>query len=143
MRPVPFGAARSSRPRRDLLSLGVRIPDPHKAQSIGCECWSRGAAILRFQNRRNLRRLQRAAAYGRPVVASNLTDLRAASDEEQLALDYVPAADPAALAQALGALLADPARQAHMANRNLEVMRRMTLEHTCARYLDLFQQARA
>ncbi len=87
--------------------------------------------------------LYRAAAYGRPVVASDLSDLRAATEEEQLAIDYVPPSDPAALAQALEALLADPQRQAVIANRNLAAMRRMTLEHTCARYLDLFQQARA
>ena len=87
--------------------------------------------------------LYRAAAYGRPVVASDLTDLRAATAEEQLALDYVPPSDSAALAQALEALLADPARQTAIAKHNLDAMRRMTLEHTCARYLELFQQARA
>jgi glycosyltransferase involved in cell wall biosynthesis len=86
--------------------------------------------------------LYRAAAYGRPVVASDLADLRAATDEEQLALDYVPPADPEALATALETLLSDPRRQNALAERNLTAMSRMTLEHTCARYLELFQQAR-
>jgi glycosyltransferase involved in cell wall biosynthesis len=87
--------------------------------------------------------LYRAAAFGRPVVASNLSDLRAASQDEQLALDYVPPADPVALAAALEKLLADPHRQAALAEHNLAAMARMTLEHTSARYVALFQQARA
>jgi glycosyltransferase involved in cell wall biosynthesis len=87
--------------------------------------------------------LYRAAAYGRPVIASDLTDLRAATDEEQLTLDYVPPANPEALAGALEAMLADPRRQAALAERNLAAMGRMTLEHTCARYLDLFRRAQA
>jgi glycosyltransferase involved in cell wall biosynthesis len=87
--------------------------------------------------------LYRAAAYGRPVVASDLSDLRAATDEEELAIDYVPPADPAALAEALEKQLADPQRQSALAQQNLLVMRRLTIEHTCDRYLDLFQQARA
>ncbi len=84
--------------------------------------------------------LYRAAAYGRPVVASDLADLRAATAEEGLALDYVPPCDPVALAAALEALLADPARQAALAERNLAAMGRLTIEQTSARYLDLFRQ---
>jgi glycosyltransferase involved in cell wall biosynthesis len=87
--------------------------------------------------------LYRAVAYGRPVVASDLADLRAATDEERLMIDYVPPADAGALADALEAQLADPQRQAAIAQHNLLAMGRMTIEHTCARYLDVFQQARA
>jgi glycosyltransferase involved in cell wall biosynthesis len=87
--------------------------------------------------------LHRAAALGRPMVASDLPDLRAAAEEEGLSLDYAAPGDPAALAAALAGLLADPARQAEAARRNLAVMRALTLEHTCARYLDVFERARA
>lgn len=86
--------------------------------------------------------LYRAAAFGRPVVASDLADLRAASDEERLCIDYVPPADPAALAAALEAQLADPQRQAAGAHHNLEVMTQLSLAHTCGRYVALFEQAR-
>jgi glycosyltransferase involved in cell wall biosynthesis len=82
--------------------------------------------------------LHRAAAVGRPVLASDLPDLRAASDEEGLLAGYVPPGDPRALAGALEALLADRPRQAAWAQHNLEMMRRMTLDQTCARYLELF-----
>lgn len=87
--------------------------------------------------------LYRAAGFGRPVVASDLEDLRAATDEEQLMIEYVPPANAAALAAALEGLLADPQRQADIARRNLQAMGRMTIEQTCARYIDLFEQARA
>lgn len=86
--------------------------------------------------------LHRAAACGRPVLASDLPDLHAAAEEEGLRLDYVRPNDPAALAEALGALLADPARQAAHAQHNLRVMRALTVEQTCARYLDLFERHR-
>ena len=86
--------------------------------------------------------LYRAAAYGRSVVASDLVDLRAATDEDQLAIDYVPQGNAAALAAALEAQLADPARQAAMTQHNLAVMSRLTLAHTSERYLAVFQRAR-
>jgi hypothetical protein len=76
------------------------------------------------------------------VVASDLADLRAATDEERLCIDYVPPADPAALASALEAQLADPQRQTAYAQHNLEVMGRLSLAHTCSRYVELFEQAR-
>jgi glycosyltransferase involved in cell wall biosynthesis len=87
--------------------------------------------------------LYRAAGFGRPVVASDLADLRAATDEEQLAIEYVPPDDVPALAAALEGLLADPQRQTDIARRNLAAMRRMTIEHTCGRYVELFERARA
>ena len=86
--------------------------------------------------------LYRAVTYGRPVVASDLVDLRMATEEDGLSIDYVPPADSGALAATLERLLADPARQADLARHNLHVMRGMTLEHTCARYLRLFELAR-
>ncbi len=85
--------------------------------------------------------LHRAAAFGRPLVASNLPDLRAVADEENLALDYVPPGDAAALAEALLRCLADPERQAAAARHNLARMQTMTLDQTCSRYVELFNQA--
>ena len=69
-----------------------------------------------------------------------ITDLRAAAEEEGLRLDYVRPSDPAALAEALAALLADPARQAALAQHNLRAMQPLTVDQTCARYLDVFER---
>ena len=87
--------------------------------------------------------LHRAVACGRPVVASDLPDLRTAEEEEGLRLDFVPPSDAPALARALDAVLRDPSRQADHARHNLNVMGGMTLAHTCASYLELFQPAAA
>ena len=86
--------------------------------------------------------LHRAAAFGRPVIASDLPDLRAAAEEEGLLADYVAPANAPALASALEAMLADRPRQAHWARHNLDAMRNLTLEKTCARYLEIFQSPR-
>ncbi|MEP7356312.1 MAG: glycosyltransferase family 4 protein [Anaerolineales bacterium] len=85
--------------------------------------------------------LNRAAAFGRPVVISDLPDLRAAAEESGLLAEYVPPADAESLAHALDGLLLDRARQARLARHNLAAMRRLTLDNVCARYLDLFRQS--
>jgi glycosyltransferase involved in cell wall biosynthesis len=85
--------------------------------------------------------LHRAAAFGRPMVASDLPDMRAVADEENLLVNYAPPGEAAGLAEALARLLADPERQAAQARHNYEAMRAMTLDHTCARYVALFGQA--
>jgi len=82
--------------------------------------------------------LHRAVAYGRPVLASDLPDLRCDAEDENFWLDYAPPADPEALSEALVRLLADTERQQRLARHNLAVAQTMTLEHTCARYADLF-----
>jgi glycosyltransferase involved in cell wall biosynthesis len=85
--------------------------------------------------------IHRAAAYGRPVVVSDLPDSRALAAEEGLWLEFVPPGDRAALAEAVAGLLADSQRREAMARHNLAAMQAMTLEHTCRSYLALFRQA--
>jgi glycosyltransferase involved in cell wall biosynthesis len=84
--------------------------------------------------------LYRAAGAGRPVIASALPDLRAAAEEQNLRIDFVPPADPIALASGLEVLLANPQCQARNVEHNLRAMRELTLERTCARYVDVFRQ---
>ncbi len=81
--------------------------------------------------------LSRAAALGRPVIASDLPDLRATAEEVGLRVVWTPPGDAAALARALVELLDYPARQAELARHNAEVMRALSLEVTSARYADL------
>ncbi len=85
--------------------------------------------------------VHRAAAFGRPLIVSDLPDLRAVTEEEDLRVDYVPPGDAGALAEALIQLLAEPERGEALAQHNLTRMQTMTVAHTCSRYLHLFDQA--
>ena len=84
--------------------------------------------------------LNRAATFGRPVVVSDLPDLRAAAEESGLLAEYVTAGSAGSLAAALDALLLDRPRQARLVRHNLAAMRRLTLDSVCARYLEIFRQ---
>jgi glycosyltransferase involved in cell wall biosynthesis len=85
--------------------------------------------------------IHRAAAFGRPLVVSDLPEMRVLAQEENLRMDYAPPAEAAALADTLTRLLSDPQRQTEMAQHNLAVLQKMTLDHTCARYIEFFGQA--
>ncbi len=85
--------------------------------------------------------IHRAAAFGRPLVVSDLPEMRVLAQEENLQMDYAPPGEVFALADSLTRLLSDPKRQAEMAQHNLSVMQKMTLDHTCARYIEFFEQA--
>lgn len=84
--------------------------------------------------------LHRAAAAGKAIVASDLPDLRAVAEEEDLWVEFTPPGSPAALARTLQELFNAPERQKAMGLHNLAAARTMTLEHTCARYSQLFSQ---
>src|SRR6185436_5520499 len=85
--------------------------------------------------------IHRAAAFGRPLMVSDLPEMRVLAQEEHLRMDYTPPGEVAALADSLTRLLSDPKRQTEMAQHNLSVMQKMTLDHTCARYIEFFEQA--
>ncbi len=84
--------------------------------------------------------LHRAVACGRPVVASDLIDLRSVAEEENLRLDFVPPGEPVALGHALSRVLGDAAYTQRIARQNLAVAQTMSLDHTVNCYADLFDQ---
>ncbi len=83
--------------------------------------------------------LHRAATYGRPVIASDLPDLRAVAEEEDLRVTFVPPHGVDELAQALHVLLADRSRREEIGQHNVEAMARISWSATSRRYADLFQ----
>lgn len=85
--------------------------------------------------------LYRAAAAGRPVIASDLPDVRATAEEAGLRVRFVTPGDAAGLAQALLSLLADPEQRQALANHNLAQLRRQTPAMLSARYAELLTQA--
>jgi glycosyltransferase involved in cell wall biosynthesis len=82
--------------------------------------------------------VHRAVGHGRPVIASDLPDLRAVAAEERLWLEFTPPGDAAALAARLAALLGDAARTEAMVRHNLAAAQTLTPSHIAARYLDVF-----
>jgi glycosyltransferase involved in cell wall biosynthesis len=88
--------------------------------------------------------LYRAAGWGRPVVASDLPELRAAAEEENLWIEFCPSNNKVDLVAALERLLTDLPRRAAQARHNYySVMRRLTLAHTSQAYLRAFDLALA
>lgn len=83
--------------------------------------------------------VHQAVGAGRPVVATDLPDFRSMAEEENLWLEFFPQGNRKRLAQALAALLCDPARRQAIARHNLESAHRHSLAATGERYLRLFQ----
>ncbi len=84
--------------------------------------------------------LHRAATYGRPVVASDLPDLRIAASEAGLEVNFAQVGDVEAFASCLHDLLCDPQKGIQIGKRNVAAMRTMTLADTCRQYATLFAE---
>lgn len=88
--------------------------------------------------------LYRAAAFGRPIVASNLAELRAVADEENLQVEFFRNGDIVSLKTALERLLMDSEQRTRQAHHNYRVIKeRLTLDHVCHMYLQVFELALA
>lgn len=86
--------------------------------------------------------LYRAAAWGRPIVASNLPELRATAEEEGLWVEFFPSGDDLGLGTALERLLMDSERRTTQAHHNYHITKdHLTLDHTCQAYLRAFELA--
>lgn len=84
--------------------------------------------------------IHRAAAYGKPVVASDLPDFRALVDEEGLAIEFVPAGDAVALARTLEHIVKNHELRAQMSAANIAAARMLTPERIAQRYLAVFRE---
>jgi glycosyltransferase involved in cell wall biosynthesis len=74
-----------------------------------------------------------------PVVATNVGGLPEVVEHDRTGL-LVPPRDPAALAQAIGALLADPERGRRLAEGAAERMHAFTIDAVAHRFADLYEQ---
>ncbi len=113
--PVPEGGLRELFRRSTLLVL------PYRA--------SLGASSV----------LYRAAAWGRPVVASDLPALREAATDAGLRVSWVPPGDVESLAETLASLLARPELRTEQARQNMQAISPMTLEAVAEAYGRLLQ----
>jgi glycosyltransferase involved in cell wall biosynthesis len=85
--------------------------------------------------------LHRAVAWGRPVVLSDLPEMCAVIEEENLSAEFFASGDRNSLIAAIERLLVDPALRTSLAYHNYKVTARMTLEDTCRAYLRAFAVA--
>jgi glycosyltransferase involved in cell wall biosynthesis len=84
--------------------------------------------------------LYRAAGWGRPIVASDLPELRAIAEEEQLWVEFFSAGNKNSLKTTLESLLTDSARRRGQVQHNYEIINeRLTLAHISQLYLQAFE----
>jgi glycosyltransferase involved in cell wall biosynthesis len=82
-----------------------------------------------------------AATWGRPVVASNLSEIRTFARENNLQVEYFEKGDAESLRNAIQALLSSPSRRLAQAQNNYNAIQEMKPERTCYRYLQAFNHA--
>lgn len=86
--------------------------------------------------------LYRAAAFGRAIIASDLPELRAIANEENLWIEFFPSGDDFSLGITLERLLTDTSRRKAQAHHNFQVINEhLTLTHTSYAYLRAFELA--
>jgi glycosyltransferase involved in cell wall biosynthesis len=107
----------------DLFRSTQVVVLPYKATT--------GASSVLFQ----------AAAYGRPVVASNLSELRALAQESNIQVELFENDNAESLRNAIRALLNSPSRRLAQAENNFRSAQNMRLDITCHLYLRAFNRA--
>jgi len=83
-----------------------------------------------------------ACAYGVPMVASDIADIRELGEKEGLAIDFFKTGDIHSLAKCLITLLQNPAHQTEMALQNFSAALRMSMPQVVREYLRTFQLQR-
>lgn len=85
--------------------------------------------------------LYQAAAYGRAIVASDLSELRALARENNFQIEFFESDNPESLRNAIGTLLASQAYRRAQAENNFKSVQNTRLEATCHLYLHAFNLA--
>jgi glycosyltransferase involved in cell wall biosynthesis len=83
--------------------------------------------------------IYRAAAWGRPIVSSDLPALRATADEAGLAGNWVPPGDPEALAQAVDSMLQEASQREQQRQQNLRAIASCTMDRIAEAYLRILE----
>ncbi len=85
--------------------------------------------------------LYQAAAYGRAIVASDLSELCALAQEGQFQIEFFENGNVDGLRNAIRTLLASPEKRRAQVQNNYEATQSVRLEITCQRYLQAFNHA--
>jgi len=85
--------------------------------------------------------LYQAATWGRPIVTSDLHEIRQLVSENDFQVQWFPRGDAAALRTAIGSILGSPGFAREQALHNLETIRREPPGQTASRYVGAFNRA--
>ncbi len=83
--------------------------------------------------------MYRAAAWGRPMVASDIPALRTTAAEAALIVNWAPPGDPVALAQAIKPLIRCPDLRKQQAQPNLQAIAACTMPHIADAYVRILK----
>jgi glycosyltransferase involved in cell wall biosynthesis len=85
--------------------------------------------------------LYQAATWGRPVVASDLREIRALTDENNLQVEFFRSGNAESLRDTIRALLNSSEKRSTQANHNFISIQHARPEETCRRYIEAFNRA--
>jgi len=85
--------------------------------------------------------LNQAAAYGRAIVASNLSELRALAHEGNFQVEFFENGNVESLRTAIRTLITSPEKRRAQAQNNFQAIQSARIEITCQRYLHAFNRA--
>jgi glycosyltransferase involved in cell wall biosynthesis len=85
--------------------------------------------------------LYQAAAYGRAVVASDLSEIRALAQESNIQVEFFKNNNPESLQNAIRVLLDSPSKRFAQAENNFRAAQNTRLDKTCNLYLRAFNRA--
>jgi glycosyltransferase involved in cell wall biosynthesis len=85
--------------------------------------------------------LYRAAAWGRAVVASDLSEMRSLAQEENFQVEFFENGNAVSLQNAIRSLLVSPEKRRAQIQNNFQVIQNARIEITCQRYLHAFNRA--
>ncbi len=85
--------------------------------------------------------LYQAATWGRPVVASNLNEIRTLAAESRFQVNFFETGNTDSLYEAIRDLLNSPEQRRAQAENNFKAVQNMRLAVTCHRYIKAFNRA--
>jgi len=85
--------------------------------------------------------LNQAAAYGRAIVASDLSELRAVAHEGKFQIEFFENGNAGSLRNAIRDLLLSPEKRRAQVQNNFKAIQSARIEITCHRYLQAFNRA--
>jgi glycosyltransferase involved in cell wall biosynthesis len=85
--------------------------------------------------------LYQAATWGRAVVMSDLKEMRALIDENDLHVEFFKSGEVPSLCNSIRSLLKSPERRRSQALHNINIIKRAPPEETCRKYLKAFNRA--